>query len=424
MKNKQRKLSLMLSVAVGVSSLTPLISMADAHYQVAVPISFPIETTVSQQVQKSFMGGFATITEILDDQIVVSITHKGSENAQNYILNISEATFFVDNETGAASSIDALKVDDQIYVYHSMASTRSLPAQTAAFVILTNVQENQPVATLIDVESISENENGISALTQDGEYVIHITEDTNVLPYRTRNRLHYTDVKENQRLLVWFNIVMPSFPAQATALKAVVFPSTELSITYAELVRDVIVQIDGDKPMLMDTHYARPYMMKAKELGLITEHRYNNEAEWNLSATISDYNTLVNKANALEMSYDAEATSNLILNDITIDGETLPNAKTLVKNGSIMVPLRAVGEALGYEVIWNAETRSITLSKDSLSMELQLGYNNYNGEELGSSPQLVEGTTYVPLDLFAGTGYSGITGDTFNKTLNFETPSK
>ncbi len=131
----------MLSIALGISLFTPTFAMAATDPIKAVPISIAIdEATDTIASQSDFIGANATIVDILDNQIVVTIQHNDDENVQTYVLNISDETYFVNNETGAASSINDLKKDDSIYVYHSTATTRSLPAQTAAFVILTNVK--------------------------------------------------------------------------------------------------------------------------------------------------------------------------------------------------------------------------------------------------------------------------------------------
>lgn len=71
------------------------------------------------------------------------------------------------------------------------------------------------------------------------------------------------------------------------------------------------------------------------------------------------------------------------------------------KQGTVMVPLRAIAEALGYEVVWNNETRSITLGEDIF---LTIGKDEYvagkNTIKLGTAPELVENKTFVPLNFF------------------------
>ena len=413
MKNIQRKLSIMLSVAIGISAFTPAVSMASTESISAVPISIPIHTSTSiPNVQKNFTGGFATVLEVLENQIVVEIQYNSSEQSQTYVLNVSKETYFIDNQTGAATGLKDLKKDDEIYVYHSLASTRSLPPQTAAIVILTNVKENESIATLIDVEAVTEKENAISASSKDGEYIIHFTSDTHVMPYLTKNIMRYSDINQGNRVLAWFDIVMPSLPAQATALKAVVLPVVdENNITFAELIRSIIVQLDGEKPLIMDTHYAVPYMMKAKELGLISEAQYNDKDVWNQNVKAHEIDFIFDLIKSSDYSFDYEKTNNLIIHTVLADKKLLSEAKTIVMNGSIMVPLRAVAESLGFTVTWDGDKRTVELSDGTIKSSVQLGYNHYYSEsitafglnepqQLGSSPRLVDGRTYVPAELF------------------------
>ncbi len=412
----------MLSIALGISLFTPTFAMAATDPIKAVPISIAIdEATDTIASQSDFIGANATIVDILDNQIVVTIQHNDDENVQTYVLNISDETYFVNNETGAASSINDLKKDDSIYVYHSTATTRSLPAQTAAFVILTNVKENESIATLIDVVRITEKDDAISALNKKGDYIIHFNQDTNVMPYLTKNILHYSDIKEGDRILAWFDVAALSYPAQAAAEKAVVLPvataQDEVSeprienLTFAELIRAVVIQIEGEQPMIMDTHYAMPYMAKANELGLITQAQYENQELWNQAVTTNEISAVLSLANEKEFAIDSDQINALLIHQLVVNGNILSDVQTVVQNGVVMVPVRAVAEALDFELTWDAQTSSATIFNSEITSTVQLGYNHYftksistssilDTKELGVAPRLVHGTTYVPANYF------------------------
>lgn len=88
----------------------------------------------------------------------------------------------------------------------------------------------------------------------------------------------------------------------------------------------------------------------------------------------------------------------VVVNDVVIKAP----AAYKDKKGTVMVPLRAIAEALGFDVMWNNEGRSIMLDKD---ISLTIGVDNYiYGQnppiQLGSVPILVEETTFVPLSFF------------------------
>lgn len=70
-----------------------------------------------------------------------------------------------------------------------------------------------------------------------------------------------------------------------------------------------------------------------------------------------------------------------------------------------LVPLRSNAEALGFKVGWNAENKSIVLTKDDVSVEIAIDdvYALVGDEdlyELAVAPKLVDGVTQVPVELF------------------------
>ena len=87
---------------------------------------------------------------------------------------------------------------------------------------------------------------------------------------------------------------------------------------------------------------------------------------------------------------------------VKIDGEKLDcNVPARIENGSTMVPMRAIFEALGMTVNWNNEERSVTATKGEDEIKLVIGkktlYLNGEEKELNMAPFISEGSTLVPV---------------------------
>lgn len=76
-------------------------------------------------------------------------------------------------------------------------------------------------------------------------------------------------------------------------------------------------------------------------------------------------------------------------------------AAPIISGGRTLVPVRAVAEALGAEVLWNDTTRTITIYKADKAVEMVIDKTTYtvNGEEktMDCAPTIVNSRTLVPL---------------------------
>lgn len=83
------------------------------------------------------------------------------------------------------------------------------------------------------------------------------------------------------------------------------------------------------------------------------------------------------------------------------------------EDGGYIVPLRALAEYLGYTVAWHGEDSTVTLDSGAMHATVTLGANRYQAVtslegmvgmtapfSLAAAPYAVDGTTYVPLELF------------------------
>ena len=81
--------------------------------------------------------------------------------------------------------------------------------------------------------------------------------------------------------------------------------------------------------------------------------------------------------------------------------QPLEAAPYLTAGGRTMVPLRAVGEALGAQFVWDGAARQVTYKRDGTEIVLTLGSMEIlvNGErrEIDAAPQSAAGRTFVPL---------------------------
>jgi len=92
--------------------------------------------------------------------------------------------------------------------------------------------------------------------------------------------------------------------------------------------------------------------------------------------------------------------------EIVVNNEIIEDAPAAVlhstKQGLIMIPLRAVAEALDYDVRWNEDSQSIQLG---VATHIWIGSTEaHRGRmapiELSTAPVIMEGTTFVPIDFF------------------------
>ena len=91
---------------------------------------------------------------------------------------------------------------------------------------------------------------------------------------------------------------------------------------------------------------------------------------------------------------------------VKVDGALVPGARPYIAdNGTVMVPVRAVADALDASVEWTGGLNMIKLSGEKKSAQMIIGNtaasidNGSSISELGAAPQLEGGVSYVPAEI-------------------------
>ena len=169
------------------------------------------------------IGVKATVTGITTTEDGYTSIEVKREDGETIILNLSDETILVDNQAGTAVGLDSIKEGDTIYAYHSMMMTMSIPGQTPALAILTNLGETVP-AKLHMPEQVRYLDNKVTALCDNGSIVLSTSDETAFTPYRTRQIVAAQDVRLGHAFLAWYDVVAESYPAQATATRVMILP--------------------------------------------------------------------------------------------------------------------------------------------------------------------------------------------------------
>lgn len=210
------RLALMMAISMVAGAGTNAFAASDTGKTTTsiVPINAP--ATAPQEV-RSILEGLATVEKINEDkQITVKI------DTQTIVLNLGEGTLWIDAKTGIPSSIKDVKVGDQLYVFYSAAMTRSLPPQSSAAGIVTNIQKDQSIPKLMTVkEMVSTKEDQIRFLNTNGDMIVTVTKDTPITPFKTKQIVSYKDIQPGTKLFVYYDIVLESYPGQTGATKVV-----------------------------------------------------------------------------------------------------------------------------------------------------------------------------------------------------------
>lgn len=111
---------------------------------------------------------------------------------------------------------------------------------------------------------------------------------------------------------------------------------------------------------------------------------------------------------------------------IHADGVYVPtDVEPYITAGRTMVPLRAAGEALDAEVVWDNPSRSITVQHDGDTVVFYADNTTYyiNGEARTTdvAPQLVSGRTMLPMRVFAEALDATVTWDNDLRDVKIDT---
>ena len=125
---------------------------------------------------------------------------------------------------------------------------------------------------------------------------------------------------------------------------------------------------------------------------------------------ISDTKDAVTDENTDTITDDTDENNSVIFTigskTVNVFGEEKENdVEPVIRNGRTMLPARFVAEALGAEVDWNENERTVTVTKDDIKIVITIDSEIavVNGEEIKlDSPAFIEsGRTYTPLRLIA-----------------------
>lgn len=139
------------------------------------------------------------------------------------------------------------------------------------------------------------------------------------------------------------------------------------------------------------------------------------------NAIVGDISSFSWKMNIIYKNPSSDPISDLMT--IKVNNQALqPDVMPFIEDGTTLVPLRAVSEAMGATVGWDSTTQTITLTKAKTNISMVIGSTsvqvNDKNIELSVAPKIVNGSTMVPLRIIAQAFGSTIAwGNTNGKTV-------
>lgn len=146
-----------------------------------------------------------TITEINDDMITVQDT----EGNQSVALIVRWDTEILNGKNGEDVALSRLHVGDELTAYYSPVMTRSLPPQSKAYALVMGNGEHD--AIYMHVGEVEQTKNGVRILNSNNDVYVTIPETIED---------DADKLQKGDKVLVWYDFMALSMPAQATATKA------------------------------------------------------------------------------------------------------------------------------------------------------------------------------------------------------------
>ncbi|HIZ78377.1 MAG TPA: hypothetical protein IAA17_01100 [Candidatus Lachnoclostridium stercorigallinarum] len=118
------------------------------------------------------------------------------------VIHIAEDTKILNAVTGMPEAADQIASGETVYAYISQVMTMSIPPQTTADLILTDIPADYKIPDYIEVASMDAVDGGYRLTAADG-LTFQVPSDCPITPYLTRNMLYLENLYSGARCLVW-----------------------------------------------------------------------------------------------------------------------------------------------------------------------------------------------------------------------------
>ena len=249
------------------------------------------------------------------------------------------------------------------------------------------------------------------------ELVLNISEETLFLDYSPGQPYDASQLQEGAEISVYHSQAMTrSLPPQTHA-EAIVANLGERSPAHLHQVEQVLSSTEGEVRVLTNNGSMIVTVGKDTPIAPFATKNIVTNEDLRLGARFFAWYDVV----AMSMPGQAGAEQVTLLPyepeqavAIEVEGNALQQ-QARVEDGVVMVPLRAVSEALGYEVTWDQQTKTANVNNGEGQMNVTVNEDNYQyvtartdavgmsaPQSLGAAPQLEEpGTLWVPAQMFS-----------------------
>ena len=199
--------------------------------------------------------------------------------------------------------------------------------------------------------------------------------------------------------------------------------------TLAEVLnnRDLVVEFDGDEVVSITILFVTAVHLPIEVYGELEDDEYvgivwgPEVIDWDYLGEINhgDENSYIGFetlpyyfGDDFDFEWECEEPAingELLVDYVIIEGAPAPFWQETEYCGVVMVPLRAVATALGYDLSWNGYLQSIQMGAAIHIWigETEMHFGRMAPLELSAAPVLLgEGVTFVPLDFFRLLGYT------------------
>ena len=234
-----------------------LCSMGFPAFAADPPSSAPVAGAEDIQPLPDSVFYYGEVKEVIkgEDGAVTSL-RMDSEQSGEYVMHVSDDTFWIDNSSRAPSSPDGLAEGEMLYVFHSPRTTRSLPPQTAAFAIVRNITQEADGAHYHEVEAVEEVDGKLQITTSNGGLYLFADADTPLSTYSGEVLEGLDGIKAGSHIMAWYGAVALSFPGQAYAQHIMVLDRADGSEPLTRSAFAVLLHTAEGSPVV---NYAMDY---------------------------------------------------------------------------------------------------------------------------------------------------------------------